>query len=93
LSSFSPNLFERDTYSRKRLLLSETAIHTFTGATLGAVTVLSTDEHWKPAFIEGVPNFVYKLLDLDSMALYFETVCSKPSPSVGCLVLQRYLML
>lgn len=44
------------------------------GATLGGVSVLSTDEHWHHCFIEGLESALkYKLADLNSLTLYIDT--------------------
>ena len=44
------------------------------GATLGGVSVLSTDENWHHCFIEGLESALkYKLAELNSLTVYIDT--------------------
>ncbi|KAF9652010.1 vacuolar protein sorting-associated protein 13 [Thelephora ganbajun] len=43
------------------------------GITLAGFTAISTDENWKPAFIDSTAGAVHKLASLQSLAVYFDT--------------------
>jgi vacuolar protein sorting-associated protein 13A/C len=48
--------------------------HTFAaGVTIAALTAVTTDAAFRPAFLTGLPALVCKLVDLQALALYFNT--------------------
>lgn len=48
--------------------------HTFAaGFTIDSLTGTTTNEHWEPTFLTGMPVMVYKLLALNALAVYCDT--------------------
>lgn len=44
------------------------------GLTLRDVMAETTDDHWQPAFISGMPIKVHKLAGIDSLSVYWDPV-------------------
>ncbi|KAH8120322.1 vacuolar protein sorting-associated protein vps13 [Phellopilus nigrolimitatus] len=49
------------------------------GFTLAHLSAISTDENWKPSYLDGKAQSIHKLSHLDSFAVYFNTDCESMS--------------